>query len=371
MHCIRKYQRAFTLIELLVVIAIIAILIGLLLPAVQKVRDAAARVVCQNNFKQIGLAVANYESAYGVLPAAFTVITPADPDPNAQFAYPQAGLSLEANLLPYMEQNNVYALLHPTLAEADTLNIPPNGPHSGNDTAYATIVKSYLCPADPNPPTMDYYNAFWGPYGNGGGTPCFQGSHSTGPSNLNPSPGQIWARTNYFPITGIFYALVQNQGLTGTYPSDTSQAGVFHDPVRGGPAYKVVGITDGTSNTMVMGECSKPKGYNVLRQVYNSEIDGLPVDGVIEPVSACGGAWGDLDTYSGLAGAQCNSSGVRLGPCMVNQTSNNEIYSWHTGGANVLFADGSVHFITQSINAKVVIALVTAQGGEVIPGNAY
>jgi prepilin-type processing-associated H-X9-DG protein len=344
----------------------------LLLPAVQKVRDAASRMSCQNNMKQIGIAVANYESAYGVLPAAFTVISPADTDPNAQAAYPQAGLSLEANLLPYLEQNNIYALLNPQLAEADTLNIPPVGPHSGNNTAYAQVVKTYVCSSDPNAVLWSYYNAFWGPYGNGGGTPCFAGSHSTaGVTNLNPAPAQMWARTNYFPITGIFYALIQNQGLTGTYPSDTSQAGVFHDPVKGGPALKVVGITDGTSNTMVMAECSKPKGYNVLRQVYNSEIDGLPVDGVTEPVSACGGAWGDLDTYSGLAGGQCNNTGFRLGTCMVNQTSNNEIYSWHTGGANVLFADGSVHFITTTINCQVVIALVTANGGEVIPGNSY
>ena len=221
MHCKSKNQNAFTLIELLVVIAIIAVLIGLLLPAVQKVREAAARTTCQNNLKQIGLAVANYESTYGILPGAFTVIKPPDQDPNAQFAYPQAGLSLEANLLPYLEQNNLYARLFPNLAEADTRNVPPNGPHSGTNTAYATVVKTYLCPSDPNPPTIDYYNTFWGPYGLGGGTPCFAGNHTTpGVVNLNPSPGQIWARTNYFPITGIFYALIQLEGLTAKYPTD-------------------------------------------------------------------------------------------------------------------------------------------------------
>jgi prepilin-type N-terminal cleavage/methylation domain-containing protein/prepilin-type processing-associated H-X9-DG protein len=365
-------RKGFTLIELLVVIAIIAILIGLLLPAVQKVREAAARLQCQNNLHQIGLAAANYESNFQVLPAAFTVINPPDPDPNAQFAYPQAGLSLEANLLPYLEQGNLYSHLNPKLAEANTANVPPNGPHSGNNTAYATVVKTYLCPTDPNPPTIDYYNTFWGPYGLGGGTPCFSGSHTTtGVVNLNPCPGQIRARTNYFPITGILYALIQNQGLTAIYPTDTQQAGVFHDPVRGGPGIRMTAITDGTSNTMVMAECSKPKGFNVNRQVYFSEINGLPVDGVIEPVTAGGGAWGDLDTYSGLAGTQCNASGYRLGPCMINQTSNNEIYSWHSGGANVLFADGSVHFLQQNISAPVVIALVTYSGGEVIPGNGY
>jgi prepilin-type N-terminal cleavage/methylation domain-containing protein/prepilin-type processing-associated H-X9-DG protein len=372
MHYRNANRNAFTLIELLIVIAIIGILVGLLLPAVQKVRESAARASCQNNLRQIGLAVWNYESAKKVLPAAFTVIDPPDQDPNAKFAYPQAGLSLEANLLPYLEQGDLYSQLNYNLAEADTLNVPPNGPHSGTNTAYATVINIYLCPSDPNPPTIDYYNTFWGPYGLGGGVPCFNsGQINPGVVNLNPSPGQIWARTNYFPITGIFYQLIQLEGLTATYPTDTQQAGVFHDPVRGGPGCRATDITDGTSNTMIMSECSKPKGFNVRRQVYLSEVNGLPVDGVIEPVSAGGGAWGDLDTYSGLAGGQCDDSGRRLGPCMINQTSNNEIYSWHPTGANALFADGSVHFLSQEIAAPVVIALVTYHGGDVVKGGSY
>ena len=95
-------------------------------------------------------------------------------------------------------------------------------------------------------------------------------------------------------------------------------------------------------------------------------VNGLPVDGSIEPVSSAGGGWGDMFVYSALAGGRCDDSGLRLGPFMINTTSNNEIYSWHTNGANALFGDGSVRFLIESTPATVVIALVTRAGGEVV-----
>jgi prepilin-type N-terminal cleavage/methylation domain-containing protein/prepilin-type processing-associated H-X9-DG protein len=357
-------RRAFTLIELLVVIAIIAILIGLLLPAVQKVREAAARMACQNNLKQIGLAIHNYESTYGKLPAAYTKLPAPDPDPNAQFAGRNVGLSLLANLLPYMEQAPIYARLDPTKSEFDTVNIPPNGPHSGANTAYAQVVKSYLCPSDPTPGTLDYYNAVWGPYGDGGGAFCFPGG-SAGASNISP-PGQIWARSDYFPIAGIHDALTAQLGLTSRYGGSTQMMGTLNDPqYPGGGPFPILAVTDGTSNTIFVSECGgKPVGYNRQRQVYKSEVNGLPVDGSIEPVSSGGGAWGDMFIYSALAGGKCDTSGQRLGPCMVNYTSNNEIYAWHTGGANALFGDGSVRFLKDTTPATTIVALVTRAGGE-------
>ncbi len=368
MNRFRNTHRGFTLIELLVVIAIIAILIGLLLPAVQKVREAAARMSCQNNLKQIGLAIHNYESAYGKLPAAYTKLPSPDPDPNAQFAGRFVGLSLQATLLPYIEQAPLYRLLNPNLSEFDTVNIPPNGPHSGANTAYAQVVKTYLCPSDPTPSTLNAYNEVWGPYGDGGGAVCFPGGSAAGVSNLNPPPNQIWARTDYFPIVGIQDALTASLGLTSYYGGSTQMMGTLNDPqYPGGGPFPILAVTDGTSNTIFMSECGgKPVGYNHMRQIYNSEVNGQPVDGSIEPVSSGGGSWGDMFTYSALAGAKCNNSGQRLGPCMINYTSNNEIYSWHTGGANALFGDGSVRFLPDSTSATVIVALVTRAGGEVV-----
>jgi prepilin-type N-terminal cleavage/methylation domain-containing protein/prepilin-type processing-associated H-X9-DG protein len=356
---------AFTLIELLVVIAIIAVLIGLLLPAVQKVREAAARMTCSNNLKQLGLAIHNYESTYRKLPAAYNLLSTPDADPNAAFAGKRVGLSLLANLLPYVEQNNLYQRLNPNVSEFNTANIPPNGPHSGANTAYATVVKTYVCPSDPTPTTLDYYNSCWGPYGNGGGATCFPGG-GTG-SNLNPPPGQIWARSDYFPIAGIHNALIDNLGLRSQYPGNTQMMGTLNDPgLPGGGPFAISAMTDGTSNTILMSETGgKPVGYSHNRTIYKSEVNGLPVDGSIEPVSSGGGAWGDMFCYSSLAGAKCDTSGQRLGSCMVNYTSNNEVFSWHTAGANALFGDGSVHFITESISAPLMIALVTRAGGEV------
>jgi prepilin-type N-terminal cleavage/methylation domain-containing protein/prepilin-type processing-associated H-X9-DG protein len=362
-------RRGFTLIELLVVIAIIAILIGLLLPAVQKVREAAARMSCSNNLKQLGLAIHNYESTYGKLPAAYTLLPAADPDPNAQFAGKRVGLSLLANLLPYVEQGPLYQRLDPTKSSFNTVNIPPNGSHAGNNTAYSQSVKTYLCPSDPTAPVIDGYNEVWGPYGDGGGATCFPGGG--GGSNVVPPPGQMWARSDYFPIAGIFPQLVTSLGLKAQYPSDTTMAGTINDPgLAGGGPFPIAAITDGTSNTIFMSECGgKPVGYNRRHQIYNSEVNGKPVDGSIEPVSSAGGSWGDMFIYSSLAGGKCDDSGQRLGPCMINSTSNNEIYSWHTGGANALFGDGSVHFLKDTTPAPLVIALVTRSGGETVSGD--
>jgi prepilin-type N-terminal cleavage/methylation domain-containing protein/prepilin-type processing-associated H-X9-DG protein len=370
----------FTLIELLVVISIIAVLIALLLPAVQAAREAARRAQCVNNLKQLGLATLNFESTYGTLPSDGLRLTTPDLNPDAQAAIPTVAASYLTQILPYMDQANIYNQINLNLAAADTANIPlctgPGALHSGNNSAYSTAINVFLCPSSPGPSTMNYYNTFWGPYGDGGGDVCTPGGVTTGlgVSNLNPPPQQIWGRTDYFPIPGLHNTALLAAGMNPGYIARVGEgkdSGTITNNLITGKI-KMASITDGTSNTMMVSECgSKPIGYNGFRQIYLSEVNGLPVDGVIEPVSSGGGAWADHFTYSSLAGAQGRQNGIRGGTCMVNCTSNNEIYSFHTGGANALFVDGSVHFLKDVASVSLVAGLVTRAGTEVISSDEY
>ncbi len=382
----QKTVRGFTLIELLVVIAIIAVLIALLLPAVQAAREAARRTQCVNNLKQIGLGTMNFESTYGSLPPDALRLDKADPNVDAAAAIPTCAASFLTQILPYLEQNNVYNLINLNMSAFNTANIPPStGAHSGLNSAYSVAINAFICPSSPGPTTINYFNANWGPYGNGGGdvcTPGAVGSGGSGSSNVNPPPTQIWGRSDYFPIPGISQVPILAAGMGQGYatavgnPQNVTAAtpavnsGTIADPLIAGKI-RLASILDGTSNTLIVSECgSKPIGYNGKRQIYKSEVNGLSVDGIIEPVSSGGGAWADQFTYSIIAGGQ-GRGGLRGGTCMINCTSNNEIYSFHPGGANGLFADGSVHFLKDTLSVPIVAALVTRAGGEILSADQY
>ncbi len=316
-------RRGFTLIELLVVIAIIAVLIGLLLPAVQKVREASARAQCSNNLKQLALAAFNYEGSNGRFPSGINAVVTTKSFVNSFPSPPTPGMSFNWRiaLLPYIEQGNLYNELNLlTITGTNSQYNNCNGPTSVG----ATVVKTLVCPSDIVPP-----------------------------SGLTT-----------FTTGGVTYSLALasyggNGGSnTGFWENSTPQDGVFaiNSTVR------ILQITDGTSNTILMGE----------RYHYDPTFDAIYPN---EKISTYG-AWpwaNQNSTEDNLLSAQAPIGymvplGATSDPGFVFEDTRVGAYgSGHSGGgANFVFADGSVHFLAQAVSQPVLLALSTRAGGEVI-----
>jgi prepilin-type N-terminal cleavage/methylation domain-containing protein len=241
-------RSAFTLIELLVVIAIIAILIGLLLPAVQKVREAAARSKCQNNLKQISLAAHSYESVRGYLPPGYMG---AIPDRNTSEAgldeSALTGLSTMAIILPYMEQTAIFSQLPPVLyAEPATSVAHPGWWEVGGDPAWAlsqTRISTYLCPSDPEtaPTKTIAYHVFVQSDATGSASHGFY-SFTGGYYGM--------AKTNYAPVGGACGNRASSRAASYAGTNLQLYSGIYYNRSR----TTFTGITDGASNTLAFGE---------------------------------------------------------------------------------------------------------------------
>ena len=291
-------RSGFTLIELLVVIVIIAILIGLLLPAVQKVREAAARAQCQNNLKQIGLALHNFHGTYKRFPSgimvpvktnqsgAITNPPPACPKP----PIPNLFASWLTSILPFMEQQPLYSQI---LTSSQNLTLRDYS-YCGSPTAPGTtVIPTYICPSDNVPETVIQYTTF------------------------------------YFGVNSYF----ANAG-TSAWPVATAS---FNGVMYYNSSVKIIGITDGTSNTLLAGE----------RYSLDPADPALP--------TTRGWAWTNYNSgqdHLGDTSWQINSSAAVIGL----QARLTNFGSGHPGGANFVLCDGAVRFL-----ASDSIGIVTLQ----------
>jgi prepilin-type N-terminal cleavage/methylation domain-containing protein len=347
----------FTLIELLVVIAIIAVLIGLLLPAVQKVREAAARVQCANNLKQLGLAFHTYiDTTNGVFPPpGLPSDTALNTDPN----WPAQAHAWGTRLLPYFEQGNLYKLYDFT----QSFTAP------ANQAVISTHLKIMQCPSTPNPNRL--YTA------------------TSAPLNLQ------WTASaaDYCATSGIgidiWNNVLQARGY-GPAPASAARDGLLRTMNTGLPA-SLSSITDGTSNTILVGELAGRPDIWRAGKLTPGVVAFTSGRTLVGAVTNVGAGWGDpFNGHNVIDGAPYDGGPypfdplIKFGPCVINCLNHNGmgglsgthpghggLYSFHTGGAQAVFGDGSVHFLSASMKTEIFVFMVTRRGGEVIPGSEF
>jgi len=394
-------RRGFTLIELLVVIAIIAVLIGLLLPAVQSAREAARRAQCVNNMKQIGLALHNYLSTNDSVPPLAIIYSPVGTTNTAQAFSPLA------RMLPFLEQNSIYNAINfnvgPRWGGGAAVNTAMNGSTADcsewgliNASATANQITSFLCPSDTELANLTYFKFT--------------------PNGANQMVGRysypMSGGTNPFNTGGA----VNGAAYVPTWKAGTiNAAGLSHNELPGGdqpgPGAKnitadsprtIASFTDGTSNTAVFsewvrGDGLEPKGVGwgaqnakdglghlyagattvaqFAGQLNGDLLHSKACDNVIQQEYTWKGDWwiGDLTTYSHTTTPNrksCIYTDIGRRPWN-SMASIIAASSRHPGGVNCAFGDGSVKFIKSTINPTTWQALGTIAGGEVVSADAF
>jgi prepilin-type N-terminal cleavage/methylation domain-containing protein/prepilin-type processing-associated H-X9-DG protein len=315
----------FTLIELLVVIAIIAVLIGLLLPAVQKVRAAVARIRCANNLKQIALAAHNYHGVHGQFPTGARL-------PVFVGDRPTGATTLWVELLPYIEQENLYK-------KWDSFD-NRNNVAGGRNSTQAQVIQILLCPSDPLPEPLAELTA---------------------------------ANSNTPPWSWGFYGMSSYGGNAGKRSVQAGVPPTFTGMTRDGIFYidsciRLADVTDGSSNTLLFGErYHRDPQYDLQHNLFWNGSSAM----------AQWGRW----AYVANAGAMGNVTLSTPAPINYQMSPGGDFFavenrvcafgSGHPGGANFAFADGSVRFLSNSTPLLMLQALSTRAGGEVVSGGDF
>lgn len=345
-------RQAFTLVELLVVIAIIGILVGLLLPAVQAAREAARRMSCQNNLKQIGLAIHNYESAYKRIPNAIMGANPKFPSstPDGNGSYDDDGYGWLVAILPYMEQQSLYNQMDAVWpigtpgaierwhdANGDG-NIIPGGD---------TIISAYVCPSDALPSIVPPAYAI--------------------PGGFYPSNGSFGRRANVEHSQAIGYARTSYKTAGGSCWGDDGAMHKLweHMGDNGNISRKFRDFTDGLSNSLLTAESTYVSSSSALRGAPGPWPIDLSGVGDLEPEDWA--VWiGGAGTDEGVrTNGRTNSPiNCRCTPqTMISAINDDCAFSFHPGGAQFTMADGSVHFLSENLDMDTYCNLHSIRDG--------
>jgi prepilin-type N-terminal cleavage/methylation domain-containing protein/prepilin-type processing-associated H-X9-DG protein len=364
-----RRDRGFTLIELLVVIAIIAVLIGLLLPAVQAAREAARRTQCTNNLREIGLAMHNYVGFYAVLPPV--CVDPSWDGINKPIPQPHQNWSQHARLLPFMEQAVLYNQINWNFGarwSGDTVYSDLTAPTGGSSdsipqmTVLITTISSFLCPSDINP-----------------------GSSST---FLVGGVNKLVGASNYPCNIGL------NRRLDGWYLNGPNYVASNWDRTVSDTT-NLASFVDGTSNTVIFSEWIKGhavatgRSPNGLAEVYNlgENSNFFPTDHQFAqlcnrvPITSANQQWQWKGEWWGYGATMIYShtQAPNRTSCVyhdINQDGRGTITmlsasSNHPGGVNVLFMDGSVRFVKSSVNYRTWYAIATRNYGDVFDPDSF